>query len=470
MKRYSIFPLLIWIFGFFNNTILAQDAPLASKASSQPLLLISVDGLKPEYVEKANEFSLNIPNFRGLWENGAYAKGVRGVLPSITYPSHTTIITGVSPEKHGIYYNQTFDPYFKWPPKYYWFTEDIKVPTLWEAAAENGYKVGSVSWPVSVGAKDIHFNIPEFRAFGTSVDVKITHGFSRPAGLMTEISKVAGEYITDPADPTPRDWTRVRYITEIMKNYEPNFFTVHLTSTDGLQHRNGPFTQPVFDGIEEVDKMIGVLVETFRAGYPDGIVCIVSDHGFAKVDKTFNLYAAFVEEGLITLGSRGSKIQDADIKDWIAMPVRVGPNAAICLKNPEDKGACDRVGKFLEELASVPEYGIASIHYKDDIARLGGTPRADFWVDMKLGFTVSWSLAEPWVDTMSIHGAHGYSPELPEMASTFIIEGKGIKNGYDLGRIDMRNIAPTLAKVLQVSFPTAEFPSLDLFEDWKNEH
>jgi predicted AlkP superfamily pyrophosphatase or phosphodiesterase len=107
---------------------------LAPQAGRLPVLLISIDGLRPDCVLKADEYGLRIPNLRRMISAGAYATAVHGVLPTVTYPSHTTLVTGVSPARHGIYANTTFDPanlnYGGW----YWYAEDIKVPTLWDAA------------------------------------------------------------------------------------------------------------------------------------------------------------------------------------------------------------------------------------------------------------------------------------------------------------------------------------------------
>src|SRR5580692_3260257 len=135
----------------------------ASPALAQPsLLVISLDGMRPDYVLKADEHGLKIPHLRRMLAEGAHATGVRGVLPTVTYPSHTTILTGVWPAKHGIYTNTTFDPLGTNFEGWYWYSEDIAVPTLWDAAAQAGMAVGSVSWPVSVGAKAIRYNIPEY--------------------------------------------------------------------------------------------------------------------------------------------------------------------------------------------------------------------------------------------------------------------------------------------------------------------
>ena len=80
------------------------------RAPAAPLLMISVDGLKPEYVLDADVHGLKIPFLRSLMRGGAYARGVTGVWPTVTYPSHTTLLTGLSPAEHGIYNNLEFDP------------------------------------------------------------------------------------------------------------------------------------------------------------------------------------------------------------------------------------------------------------------------------------------------------------------------------------------------------------------------
>src|SRR5580700_3866094 len=88
--------LLFWVF--------------ASPGQSQTsLLVISLDGMRPDYVLKADEHGLKIPHLRRVLAEGAHASGVRGVLPTVTYPSHTTILTGVWPNRHGIYSNTVFD-------------------------------------------------------------------------------------------------------------------------------------------------------------------------------------------------------------------------------------------------------------------------------------------------------------------------------------------------------------------------
>src|ERR1700722_13591680 len=155
-------------------------AATAQRAAAEPVLLISIDGLRPADVLQAGQRGLHLPNLQAFLQRGAYASNVRGVLPTLTYPSHTTLITGVSPGVHGIFANLTFDPYGKNQQGWYWYASDIRVPTLWDAAHNAGLSTANVHWPVSVGAH-IDWNLPQIWRTGTDDDRKLlaalaTHG------------------------------------------------------------------------------------------------------------------------------------------------------------------------------------------------------------------------------------------------------------------------------------------------------
>jgi predicted AlkP superfamily pyrophosphatase or phosphodiesterase len=125
------------------------------------VLFISIDGLRPGDVLDADKRGLKIPNLRHFVKEGGSATGVRGVLPTVTYPSHATLLTGVSPVKHGIVGNTTFDPTQINLGGWFWYASAFRTPTLWDAARKAGMTVGNVHWPVSVGAKSVTWNLPE---------------------------------------------------------------------------------------------------------------------------------------------------------------------------------------------------------------------------------------------------------------------------------------------------------------------
>ena len=122
-----------------------------AQAPAPLLLMISIDGLRPDYVTAADTHGLKIPALRRFVSEGAFAEGVQGVIPTVTYPSHTTLITGVWPARHGILSNTIFDPLRTGQSAWYWYAEAIRVPTLWDVAAAAGRTTASLQWPVSVG-------------------------------------------------------------------------------------------------------------------------------------------------------------------------------------------------------------------------------------------------------------------------------------------------------------------------------
>jgi predicted AlkP superfamily pyrophosphatase or phosphodiesterase len=130
--------------------------PAQVPPAAKYVVLISIDGLRPEFY-KDPQWAM--PALQQMAAAGVYADGVRSVFPSVTYPSHTTILTGALPARHGIYYNSPFEKEGQ-TGKWYWETSLIQTETLWDAARKAGLKTASVHWPVSLGA-GVDYNIPE---------------------------------------------------------------------------------------------------------------------------------------------------------------------------------------------------------------------------------------------------------------------------------------------------------------------
>ena len=262
-------------------------------------------------------------------------------------------MTGVWPAKHGIYSNHTFDPLGGNFEGWYWYSEDIAVPTLWEAAAKAGLTVGNVSWPVSVGAKGIRYNVPEYwRAPKSADDLKLLRAVSTP-GLVAEIAQEAGPYIADLDDAIPGDWARTRYAAWILRHGKPQFMTVHLAALDHLEHATGPFSPESNDTLEQIDAMLGQLEDAARTARPDYAVCVVSDHGFSGIDHSLNLMKAFAGEGLVTLGQGSGFLGAPLVVDWKAFPKADGGSAAILLKDPKEEATRVKVGQLLRRLAPI---------------------------------------------------------------------------------------------------------------------
>lgn len=433
--------------------LIAATAIVPAGAAAAPVLLVSVDGLRPGDVLDADRRGLKIPTLRRLAAEGAHAGGVVGVLPTLTYPSHTTLITGVAPARHGVVNNLTFDPMGINQTGWYWYASDIRVPTLWDAARKAGLKTLNVHWPVSVGAP-VDENLPQIWRTGHDDDRKLLRALATP-GLVDRVERGGARFAQGIDESVDADANRVDAAVKLLGEVKPGFTTVYLAGLDHIEHEHGPDTPEAKAALERIDAMLGKLVAAATAADPDTIVALVSDHGFAAVTTDVNLFGAFIRAGLITLDDGGAKV-----KSWEAMPWFAGGSAAVVLARPADAALKAKVAKLLAELKANPATGIASIIERPEIAKRGGAPTADFWISFKPGTETGRDPAAPLTSPSASKGMHGYDPSLPEMRSTLLLWGRGLPWKGDLGEIDMRAIAPTLAKLMGGDLPDADVPGL----------
>jgi predicted AlkP superfamily pyrophosphatase or phosphodiesterase len=363
------------------------------------------------------------------------------------------LITGVWPAKHGIANNPTFDPLQKNMGGWYWYTQDIKTGTLWDAVHQSGGKVASLSWPVSVGAGSIDYNVPEFWRAEIPEDMKLLAALSTPGLVPLLEKKTALTLWQTDGEEVEKDVGRARFAAALITAKHPEFTTLHLRGLDHIEHGFGPGSPQAKEALETLDRAVGALLADARKAEPDLMVAIVSDHGFAPVEHSVNLIAPFIQAGLITLDA------NKKVTSWRAEPWG-GASAAVVLADPHDAALKAKVASLLNGLAAKPELGIAQVADGGEIARMGGTPMASFWVDFKPGYLMGTDPAAPPVGPAPVKGSHGYFPTHPEMRATFILAGPSIVRHGPLGEIDMRDIAPTLAKVMKVSLPDAQGKSL----------
>jgi hypothetical protein len=423
---------------------------VSARAGAAPLLLISIDGLRPADVLDADRRGLKVPTLRRFVTEGAYARTVTGVLPTLTYPSHTTLITGVSPARHGIVNNLTFDPNGINQTGWYWYASDIRVPTLWDAAHKAGLVTANVHWPVSVGAA-IDYNLPQYWRTGHDDDRKLMRVLATP-GLVDALEKQVGPYAQGIDESVEGDAIRTEFALRLLVDRKPGFETVYLTGLDHIQHEFGPDTPQAHDALERIDAMVGKLAGAAVAADPATTIAIVSDHGFAPVSTDVNLFGAFLQAGLVTL-------EQGKVKSWEAEPWLAGGSAFVVLARPDDPALKARVAALLAMLKVNPALHIAEIIDRAEIAKRGGGD-ADYAINFAPGFEAGRDPAAALISPSKSKGMHGYAASLPEMKSSFFMMGRAVRLKGDLGAIDMRQIAPTLAQLMGAELLSAEMPAL----------
>jgi len=441
----------------------AWDQASRAQGARVPVILLSIDGLKPDYVLEAGTHGLKVPHLRALVAEGTYATGVTGVSPTVTYPSHTTLVTGVSPAVHGILNNGPFDPLTQNANGWYWYAEDIKVPTLWDAAGAAGLVTANVDWPVTVGAR-IRHNIVQYWHGAPAQDHKLLRALSTP-GLLDEAERDVGAYPAGYQYTLADDRARARFVAWMIEKKRPDFLTAYFSSLDEEQHHTAPYSKATLETLEGLDALVGQLRAAAERAYGRRyVMSVVSDHGHITATRDVHLNAALHDAGLIDLDPQGK------IAAWQAYAWSAGGSAAIVLKAPQDETVRAKVRAALQQLTTpqsvraerrdvsaddVP--AIVRVAEGAELQALGGFPTASFVVGLSPGFKTGSALSGTVVRPSGAPGGtHGYLPGPRDMESSFFIVGDGVPAGRNLGKIDMRDVAPTLAGKLGVTLPLAE--------------
>lgn len=401
----SILLLLLLGLGF------AAAAPPAKK-----LLAVSVDGLDERYLRDRDQLGLRIPSIRRLLKQGRKAQGVVGVYPTVTWPSHTSLITGARPDQHGILGNRRERSE---GGDYYWTADLLKARTLWQAAHERGWTTAAVTWPVTVGAP-ITFNLPEYfqRRNGGAMDLESVAAKATP-GLAEDIAAAYPSF--------PQQWvddrTRTLAVLYLLQRKQPDLILVHLVDLDSEEHDQGPFGRNANAILELTDELIGQMLAALP---PDYNFALISDHGFERVDKIANLPVLLAENGITgEIRSMGGIAATSDPK----------------------------VAAFLRESARKPEYGVGReipheelVQYAPQLSEM--IAAFEPMEHVMFGAAVK----GPYFTPPAEKGNHGFWPLRHDYRSVFVIFGPGVKPGVE-PEIQMISVAGRLGALMGLQFP-----------------
>ena len=285
---------------------------------------------------------------------------------------------------------------------------------------------------------------------------------SRPTALLGQLQDSVGPYMMGNDTTLNGDQIKTACAIEIIRTHRPGFMTLHLSSLDDAEHAYGVFSSQADRDLEAIDALLARIDAAAHATDPATTVAVVSDHGFMPITHHVNLYIPFINAGLIAV-KEDLQSGVRRITGWASLPWMSSGMAAIMLKNPGDRQTEHATGELLQRLAADPNSGIAAVLGRDEIQRSGGFPDAAFIVALKPGYYTGESLTGELVTALpGSHGGHGFAPEMPEMRAAFFIAGNAIAHHRDLGVIDMRQIAPTVAQILGVSLPSAKAVALNI--------
>jgi predicted AlkP superfamily pyrophosphatase or phosphodiesterase len=412
-------------------------------AATKKVVVISIDGLRGITLASLSTRGLHTPNLNEFAQGGALADGLIGVFPTVTYPSHTTIVTGVSPSIHGILGNGMFDPEHQLDGAWYWYSQQIKRPTLYTIAKEKGLTTAAVSWPVTIDAH-IDYNFPEYR------EPETDEGLLLYGGLCTQGLLAAYERANAPLQLNHiDDEVRASMARYLISTYKPDLLFVHLIDMDHQQHVHGPDSPEAFKTLENIDRLIGTIRESVKASEPSDEVdfIVVSDHGFRPVEKQLNPDAI-----LTSLGLEGTKDEP---EKWRVSAFSNGGSFGLVAHDPDDTEAIALATKTFRQLAAEGTWGIDKFYDAAETRALEGYSNSFASVSMKSGFLVGMASAGPWLSDTKTRGMHGYAPGPKELDASFVAFGPGIPHRH-IPRSKLIDVAPTVAHILNLPMPNVD--------------
>ena len=395
------------------------------------VVLISLDAL----------FDQDLPLMRQqpfFGEFLAHASGcthVRTVYPALTYPAHTTLVTGVDPRQHGIGHNQPHHPELEPSMRpWYWDRAQVKVPNLFDAVKEAGGSCASILWPVTGKTKSIRWNFPEVLALpGENQTWKMLR-YGSPLWLLQMELRHRSERVSL-REPHLSDYATI-LLKDVIASHAPDLSAVHLVDLDDMRHHHGVFNRETRKAIQRLDHRAAEIWETMQhtPGMEGAALCLVSDHGQADVRETVSLGEALTRLGLGSLFTVQSN----------------GFGAYLFFRQKEEEEA--HLGELTDFLRQhLAELRASAVYSAEDLAAMGAVEGVSLAVEAAPGVVYDDGLPQ----AKREKATHGFGPGHPAENCLFALRGKGIREGVWIPDMPMRDVAPTLAGILGVKMPQA---------------
>jgi alkaline phosphatase D len=371
-----------------------------AQQSKHYVVLVSLDGFRYDYARK-----YGAKHLLGIAARGASVpEGMIPAYPSLTFPNHYTLVTGLYPEHHGIVGNQFYDPARKERYSY----SDSKTNAdgswyggtpLWSLAEKQGMRSACFFWPGSE-------------------------------------AEIAGERPTyylhfDNQFPDEKRIDQVIAWLKLPPEQRPHFITLYYANVDHAGHEFGPDAPQTAEAVKHVDELMGTLEEDLKALHLPVDLVIVSDHGMEKIQGGWIDLDKYAPLGdLVTVGQ------------YLYAPTEEAANAAYQKLKAADAAF------MVYRRANVP----AELHFNSN-------PREGDPIIVARGPYAIRAHAPPVdrEDKAPTVGNHGFDPTMmPTMKAVFYAEGPDIRAGVKLKPFENVNVYPLLVKLLGLDSPPVD--------------
>jgi len=406
------------------------------------VVVISIDGFAAFYWDDPRA---RLSRLRRLAERGAIATSMEAVFPTTTWPTHVSMVTGVSPRTHGVVANHilnretrtpedlTGDPIYDAP-------DLLRAPTVYDVAHRAGLRTAAVDWPATRNATTLDFNLPFFkdqRLFETQTARAVWEELSALGYPMHR----QGEWALLPKR-FHKDEMVGRVAAHVTHRHEPALLLLHFLCVDSFQHLYGPRSPEAYWALEYVDGLIGSFLDSLPAsGLDEVAVFVVSDHGFLDAHREIRPN--------VRLRKLGAQREARFVMNH---------GAGALYRLDADSGAVDQLAR---EIATME--GVSGMWPANEYEALGLPAPADHHqvADVMFEAAPGYSYGDA-AEGPDEHGApkylgtHGQRPIYADNAAFFLAVGAGIRRGVPLGQIRSRDVAPTIAATLNLRMDAVE--------------
>jgi len=441
-------PLLTALVVFVSGLAIHAQGREEIPAKDRTVVLVSIDGM-PAWLWA--DPTLPVPNLRRLAREGAVADAMTVSNPSITWINHTTLVTGVSPQKHGVLFNgllvrqpASLPPVVEpWRDK----AELVRVPTVYDVAHQSGLTTAQVDWVAILNSGTINWEFLEIPKAGGVIERELVD-----KGLVTsqEISTFGkGKNIAW------RDMIWTEAACHIMRTRKPNLLLFHVLTTDAINHANGPGSQASFAAFAYADRLVADLLKAIDdAGLKEkATVVVATDHGFKKISKIIYPNVVLRKAGMIQVDKEQVSACDAFVMAQGGMAfVYVTDRTkrdALLPQLRDVLSATEGVDRVIDGNEG-PSLGMPTPSQNEGMGDLILYPKAGY------AFQGKYDGEEPVAISTNYLGTHGYLNSDPQLDGTFIAWGYGVKPGTRVPRIRNLDVAPTIAELLGVKLPNVE--------------
>lgn len=416
---------------------------MENRVKKQRIVIISLDAVGRQDME----YMLTLPNFKKIVDNGAFCDNVYSVYPSLTYPAHSSIVSGKTPDHHKVVSNTFLQPSRK-TPDWLYKRKYIAGDTIVELAKRKGYKISAFLWPVMGGAK-IDYNIPEVmvtRKYQNQVTACLANG---TPGFLLDVNKKFGHIRRGTSQPELDNFLMAT-IEYNIKKADPDMMLIHFTDVDTTRHNYGVNSEEAKAALRRHDERLGLIREWLAStrSLDNTTFIVLGDHCQADTHTIVYLNKVFKDKGYFTL-------KNGLITDYKAIVKSCDGSAYVYLNDEyaEDEAFLDDLADTLNEIKKDPSLGVETIFTAREAEEMGADSECFAMIEGKTGYYFLEEyevLTEAVADTKNhkMFGVHGYLPDREDNRTFFVCEGKGIKKGARVDSMHLYDEGPTIAALL----------------------